>query len=182
MLILEQPTKADFLRNQPGVRLGSAVIIDAVGERVTVAFEGASVTARLALAFAYTPLPGDLVLVIVQEEAYVIGVLSGRGTTSLTAHGDLVLSAPHGRVLIEAGQKIEITTPQVEVQAQSITMTAVSLVQRMRSVFQSVTDLLHITAGQRHTQVVGVSMETTGRTYQRAEKEVVINGESVSIT
>ena len=85
MLILEQPTKTDSLRNQSGVRLGSAVIIDAVGERVTVAFEGASVTARLALAFAYTPLPGDLVLVIVQEEAYVIGILSGRGTTSLTA-------------------------------------------------------------------------------------------------
>ena len=183
MPLLDQPTMAGLLRSQAGVRLGPAVITDASGDRATVAFEGTSVTARLALAFSYAPLAGDLVLVIIQEtDAYIIGVLSGRGAITVTAHGDLTLAAPHGRVLIEGGQGIEVNAPQVAVQAQAITMTAVSLVQRMQTVFQSITDLLHITAGKRQTRIEGVSMESTERSYQRADKEIVLTGESVNIT
>jgi Protein of unknown function (DUF3540) len=166
-----------------GVRLGPAVVTSLDGERVTVVFAGATHHSRLALGYAYQPLAGDLVLIILQEDdAYIIGVLSGRGTTTLTAHGDLTIAAPNGRIQLQAGNGIALAAPKVEVQAQAIEMTAVSLGQRVQSAFLAVTDLLHITAGQRQTRIAGTSMETTERSYHRSDKEVVIQGESVSIT
>lgn len=180
--LLSPPADADAA-NAVAVRLGAAVVTDCPGDRVRVVFEGASRLARLALAFAYRPLPGDLVLVITQaEEAFIIGVLSGRGTTALAVHGDLALSAPHGRITLHAGEGIDLDAPQIGMRAQSVEMTAVTLVQRVQTAFKTFTDLLHITAGRRVTQVDGVSMESSERTYNRSEKETVINGESVSIT
>lgn len=171
-----------------GVRIGTAVVTDAAAgsgvdaSRARVVFEGASLSARPALAFAYQLMPGDVVLIIVQaDDAYIIGVLSGRGTTSLAVHGDLALSAPHGRISLSAGNGIDLDAPQIAVRAQAIEMTAVTLVQRVQTAFKTFTDLLHITAGRRQTRIHGVSMESTQRTYHRSEKETVLNGESINI-
>ena len=181
MPTLDLPVPASAVAS--GVRLGPAVVTSFEGERVTVVFTGTIHHARLALGYAYEPMAGDLVLVIIQDsDAYIIGVLSGRGTTTLTAHGDLTIAAPNGRIQLQAGNGIALTAPKVEVQAQAIEMTSVSLVQRVQSAFLAVTDLLHITAGQRQTRIAGTSMETTERSYHRSDKEVVIQGESVSIT
>jgi hypothetical protein len=164
------------------VRIGAAVVTDCESGRARVLFEGSPLSARLALAFAYQPLPGDVVLIIVQaEDAYIIGVLSGRGTTTLAVHADLALSAPHGRISLRAGHGIDLDAPQVAVRAQAIEMTAVTLVQRVQTAFKTFTDLLHITAGRRHTRIDGVSMESTERTYHRSDKETVLNGESINI-
>jgi Protein of unknown function (DUF3540) len=183
MPVLDQPFTASGTDLQAGVRLGSAVVTIVADERVTVLFQGCPVTARLALAFAYTPLAGDLVLLIVQgNDAFIIGVLSGRGTTTLSVHGDLTIAAPTGRIRIAAGKGVELEAPEVGVRAQRFEVMAAALVQRVQSALLAVTDLLHITAGQRQTTIHGPSMETTQCSYQRAEKEVVIQAETVSIT
>ena len=150
--------------------------------RKNAAARSCASSARPALAFAYQPEPGDLMLIIVQgEDAYMIGVLSGRGTTTLAVHADLTLAAPHGRISLRAGDGIDIDAPQVAVHAQTIEMTATTLVQRVQSAFKTFTDLLHITAGRRQTKIEGVSMESTERTYHRSQKETVLNGESINI-
>jgi hypothetical protein len=166
----------------PGVRIGTAVVTECSGERATVAFEGGLVACRLALAFAYQPVPGDVVLIIVQAEAvFVIGVLSGRGATALQAPGDLTISAPHGRITLSAGAGIELEAPQLALRAQSLEMLATTLVQRVQTAFKTFSDLLHIRAGRRQTEIDGISMESTERTYHRSEKETVLNGESINI-
>lgn len=176
------PSASSATNATPPVRIGAAVVTDCEAGRARVVFEGASLSARPALAFAYQLMPGDLVLIIVQaEDAYIIGVLSGRGTTTLTVHADLALSAPHGRISLRAGNGIDLDAPQVAVRAQSIEMTATTLVQRVQTAFKTFTDLLHITAGRRQTRIDGVSMESTVRTYHRSEKETVLNGESINI-
>ena len=176
------PPVSRVASSSAAVRIGPAVVTDFAHDRATVVFEGASLSARPALAFAYQPEPGDLMLIIVQgEDAYMIGVLSGRGTTTLAVHADLTLAAPHGRISLRAGDGIDIDAPQVAVHAQTIEMTATTLVQRVQSAFKTFTDLLHITAGRRQTKIEGVSMESTERTYHRSQKETVLNGESINI-
>jgi hypothetical protein len=166
----------------PAARIGTAVVTECTGERATVAFEGGLVASRLALAYAYQPVPGDVVLIIIQAEAaFVIGVLSGRGATALQAPGDLTITAPHGRITLSAGAGIELEAPQVALRAQSLEMLATTLVQSVQSAFKTFSDLLHIRAGRRQTEIDGISMESTERTYHRSKKETVINGESINI-
>jgi hypothetical protein len=186
MIAEEQPvtaTRQQHVPAQPAVRLGTAVVIESTQDRTQVVFEGGMLNGRLALAFAYQPVAGDVVLVIIQDQAcFVIGVLSGRGAITLNAPGDITISAPNGRISLNAGESIEVDAGRFKVHAQSIEVLAVALVERVQSAFKTFTDLLHITAGRRQTTIDGVSMESTGRTYQRSAKETVINGESINIT
>jgi hypothetical protein len=166
----------------PSARIGTAAVIEAVADRISVAFEGGVMNARLALAYSYMPVPGDIVLIIVQDQAaFVIGVLSGRGATAMQVQGDLAISAPHGRIILSAGQGIEVEAPQLALRAQCLEMHATTLVQKVQSAFKTFTDLLHITAARRETRIDGVSMESTERTYHRSDKETVLNGESINI-
>jgi hypothetical protein len=169
-------------RTQPAVRIGTAVVLEASGERISVAFEGGMLAVRLALAYAYQPVQGDVVLIIVQDEAaFVIGVLSGRGTTSMLLPGDLAISAPNGRITLSAGGGIDIESPRVSMRAQRLEVLTNTLIETVQTAFKTFTDLLHISASRRQTRIDGVSMESTERTYHRSDKETVLNGESINI-
>ncbi len=185
MIVAEEPISAKVQPDQPSApaRIGTGVVIEAAGDRAQVLFEGATVSARMALAFTYQPLAGDVVLVINQDQlCFIIGILSGRGAMTLQAPGDLTISAPNGRISLSARDAIEVDAGRFAVRVQAIEMLAISLVERVQTAFKTFTDLLHITAGARQTRIDGVSMESTERTYHRSEKETVLNGETINIT
>src|SRR5439155_12302793 len=79
MLALEQSTY-----------LGPATVLAVAGDRVKVELPDEHAWARLALGLPYQPAAGDEVLAVGRAGAwYVIGVLTGRGPTVLTAPADL---------------------------------------------------------------------------------------------
>ena len=135
--------------------LGPAEVITASGKPGYVEvrlLDGEVVWARLALAMPYLSAVGDEVLVICQQppHAFVIGVLQGRGVTTLQVPADLTLAAPNGNIRLIAGhsvqvngaQSVEITTPRATLRATRLNIIASTLVQRLGSAYTWATSLL----------------------------------------
>jgi hypothetical protein len=170
-----------MLQQETGLHLGPATVSRTAGRRVQLRREGqeAEEWAELALAFPYQPAPGDVVLVVAQERAYVIGVLQGRGPSVLAFPGDVTLSAPKGAVHIDAAKGVTVNAPAVEMRAETIEFEATTLTQRIESAFQWVKDLLQVRAGRSRTVVDGTSHQLAERTFIRSEKETKVDGEKI---
>jgi len=171
-----------MLQQETGLHLGPATVGRAVGRRVQLrrAGQDADEWAELALAFPYQPAPGDVVLVVAQDErAYVIGVLQGRGPSVLAFPGDVTLSAPKGALHLDAANGVTMTAPTVEMRAEKIELEATTLTQRIDSAFQWVKDLLQVRAGRSRTVVDGTSHQLAERTFIRSEKETKVDGEKI---
>ena len=171
-----------MLQQETGLHLGPATVSRAAGRRVQLRREGqeAEEWADLALAFPYQPAPGDVVLVVAQEErAYVIGVLQGKGPSVLAFPGDVTLSAPRGAVHIDAAKGVTVNAPSVEMRAETIELEATTLTQRIESAFHWVKDLLQVRAGRSRTVVDGTSHQLAERTFIRSEKETKVDGEKI---
>lgn len=171
-----------MLQQETGLYLGPATVTRTAGRRVQIrrSDDPAEPWAELALAFAYQPVPGDLVLVAAHEgRVYVIGVLQGRGPSVLCFPGDLTLSAPHGSVRLEAGQRIGVSAPAVEIQGESVELEAKTLTQRLESACHWIKDLFQLRAGQSRTTVDGTFHQLAERTFIRSEKETKVDGERI---
>jgi hypothetical protein len=171
-----------MLQQETGLHLGPAIVSRAAGRRVQLRRDGqeAEEWADLALAFPYQPAPGDVVLVVAQEErVYVIGVLQGRGPSVLAFPGDVTLSAPTGAIHLDSGKGVTMSAPTVEMRAETIELEAVTLTQRVESAFQWVKDLLQVRSGRSRTVVDGTSHQLAQRTFIRSEKETKVDGEKI---
>lgn len=135
--------------------LGPAEVVTAAGKPGYVEvrlLDGEIVWARLALAFPYLPALSDEVLVVFQQpsQAYVIGVLQGRGVTTLQVPADLTLAAPNGSIRLLAGkavqlngtESVDISTPRATVRAKRLNLLATTLVQRIGNAYTWATGLL----------------------------------------
>jgi hypothetical protein len=149
------------------------------------------VWARLGMAVPYSPEPGDEVLVICQElpDAYVIGVLQGRGTTTLRVPGDLKLEAPRGAVSIVAGTSvkvrgalaIELAAPRATFRFRRLNLVVTTLVQRLGNLFTWATGLIQ-TKSQRLRQVADEGwLVRAGRAHVKAEENIHINGKTIHL-
>jgi hypothetical protein len=171
---------------QDAIYLGPAVVTALGCGNFTVAFAGEVQTAQPAFALAYQPIIGDVLLVIAHRRTtravYAMGVLVGHGTTSLTTAGDLAISAPGGRISLDAGSGVEITAPRVRVRSQIIELFATALIQRVQSALVSVAELFHITAGRKMEEVAGSAMEKAATRHLISDKETVINGSSIHLS
>ncbi len=164
-----------------GVELDSAAVIAVSGSSLEVVFRKERCTACVAVAFAYTPTVGDLVLVIRQQrQAFVIGVLHATGTTKVDVNGDLELRA-NGRVRLHGAEGVEISGKQVRLRTPLLEVLSTAIVQRCRTMMQRVGDALRVRAGSRQATIDGTDMLKTERTHMRSEKETVINAETVNV-
>jgi hypothetical protein len=171
-----------MMRIEAALALGPATVVRAAGRRALVRRPEAEGEewAQIALSFPYPPVPGDVVLVVAQEErAYVIGVLQGRGPAVLPFAGDVTIAAPEGRIALVAGKGVTVAAPEVEVKAESVEVEAKTLVQRLENAFQWVKDLFQLRAGRTRTVVDGTHHQVAERTYIRSEKETKVDGERV---
>jgi hypothetical protein len=166
-------TKASFL--------GSVRALAVEDRRVLVAFPEAKAWATLALQ-GYAPAVGDVLLVIGQDESFfVIGVIAGRGRTSISAHGDLELRAPHGRIDLLARDGIELRGGPVRVVAKAFEAVVDTLKQRCKDLFVTVTDTFRTRSKRVEHHADEVHRTTAGRIVQRAEQDVSIDGEKIHL-
>ncbi|MHC4600204.1 MAG: DUF3540 domain-containing protein, partial [Planctomycetota bacterium] len=145
-----------------------------------LALPGGEREAVLALATPYHPEVGDVVLVIGDEELYVIGVLSGRGTSRLAVKGDLELEAT-GAVRIAAGREVSMNAPDVAVKAGRLELTAERLLGRFVRAYEWIRETLKTSAGRiRTTTREGVVLRAE-RITAYGEKDVKINGRQIHL-
>lgn len=140
------------------------------------------VDARLALAYPYRPVPGDLVLAIGHDDDYyVIGVLQGSGGTELAFHGDVALRAVGGRLDLRADNGVQVVGPEVEIRTGRLRVAADSLVEKVNRAYRHVRDLMTCRFGREHTVVDDTSISKARRTTILSDENVTINGKQVNL-
>src|SRR5262249_36990113 len=140
--------QAEHLSPHPGDYLGPAFVREVEPLAVHVELpDGGAARATLAFALPYRPAGGDGALVLGKAEAYyAIGVLQGSGRTSLALHGDVELSAIDGRLRLSGDKGVELSGPEVDVQAGKLRMIADAFAATFTSVTQRVRSILSVHA------------------------------------
>jgi hypothetical protein len=160
------------------VRLGPAQVTDVKEDRVLLEMPDRKAWARLAVAYPYQAVPGDLVLAIGNEDLYVIGVLHGSGQTRFCAPGDLELSAS-GRILLRSQTAIELRSPEVRLRAERLELVAKTLVEKMVGCYRWVKDTIQVRSGRMRIIVDGHHSVAAERIIEHATKDVKINGRKI---
>jgi hypothetical protein len=164
--------------------LGPAVVtaVGAVGpgDLDTRLPSGAVVRAELALAFPYRPAVADVVLVIGREGAhYVIGVLRGSGTTTLAFEGDVSLRAVRGKLHLAGDEGVRVEGRELEVLVSAFKVVADSMVHKAASLYQRVSGLLSVRAGESQTIVDGTATTRSKDGVILTEEKMTINGKQI---
>jgi hypothetical protein len=153
--------------------------------------DGELVQARLALAVPYEPAAGDEVLVVCQRppDAYIIGILRGRGVTRLRVPADLELEAPAGSIRLRAGRSVEVHGTQAvsiegkttSVRAQRINLIAATLVQRLDNAFTWTRNLLQFKSRRVRTIADEGWLVRASRAHLKTSGNTCINGETIHL-
>jgi hypothetical protein len=162
--------------------LGPARVVRAEANRVMLRVAHRNIWAVSALPFQYEYQAGDLVLAIGQEDSwYVIGVLKGRGHTTLTVPGNLTFQAPRGNIEFVSAGKVQIQSPEVGISTGKLAIVARSVRERFQSASRWVNETLQVFAGRLRTRVENESELTAERIVERAEGDVRIDGNQIHL-
>jgi hypothetical protein len=162
--------------------LGPARVIRVAGPKVQLELPDELAWAQPAMAFAYQPIEGDIVLAIGRSGAfYVIGVLSGSGTTTLTVPGDLALRAPQGRIELIAAEGVELKSRSVSITADRLQLMARSVVERFGQATRWVRNTFRTHVGRMRTRVDGDYGLKAGRIRAVADTTVKIDGTKIHL-
>jgi hypothetical protein len=161
--------------------LGPAVVTAVDPHEVEVSLkDGDKARAVMALASPYAPAPGDVVLVIGNQDGhYVIGVLHGTGKAVLEFQGDVDVRAVGGVLRLAGDRGVEVAAPEVSMQAGTLRVIAGAVVQKFTSIRQRVTELLSVHAGETHTVVDGSAYAQSKRATMLTEDKMTINGKEI---
>jgi hypothetical protein len=166
----------------PADHLGPARVTAAAGDSADVELPGGDVVrARLALAFPYRPAAGDTLLVIGRGDAhYVIGVLEGTGATDLSFPGDVAVRAS-GALHLSGGAGVQISGPEVGVDAGRVRLAADAMVQKLGSFYQRVSTLWSVRARDAETYVDGASLTRARTAAILTDETMSINGKQIHL-
>ena len=165
--------------------IASNEAIDYMGPARVVAVDGPRIVARrsdghevdvvMALALAYQPDEGDMVLLVGGRDGhFVIGVLSGSGRTRLAIAGDVDLHAVGGTLNIKGDRGVHIGGPEVEVISDSFKVIAGTAISKVTSLYQHVRELWSMKAQKAH---IAVSDDI----YQRSKSATVLTEEVITM-
>ncbi len=165
---------------RPARYLGPAIVLSVAPRSVEVRFPSGEVgRADLALGYPYTPAVDDALLVIADEGgAWVIGVVEGRGKTSLPLHGDVSLHAT-GSLTLSAEEGVRVRAPELEIGVEKLTMAATSAVQKFATLYQRVREVLTVHARESHTIVDETSLSKAKKLAIVAEETASVNGKQI---
>jgi hypothetical protein len=163
--------------------LGPGRVIRVEPTRVAVTIRGAVVVeAELALSVRYTPVVGDVLLVIGRgEDHYVIGVIDGKGHNDLSFSGGVTLRAQGGPLTLVSDTKVSLAGPEVEVETSKLNVFAGAVVERLMSLVQTVRGALNVRAGKMNTVVDDSSFLTAKSASIVTEETVTINGDEIHL-
>jgi Protein of unknown function (DUF3540) len=168
---------------RPEDYLGPGYVVTVEAHEVIVEIRGGErARAQMALSIPYAPAIGDVLLVIGKgAEHYVIGVLHGSGTTSLSFQGAVDLRATGGPLTLSSDQGVAIRGSEVEIQAGKLEVFAGAVVETLGSLYQRVRDALNIHAGTAHTVVDDTSYMTAKNASIVTEETMSINGDEIHL-
>lgn len=163
--------------------LGPAEVLEArAREAVVLLPGGATARAELAFAMPYAPAVKDVLLVIARgQRYYAIGVLQGSGRTDLSFQGDVELRFINGRLSLSGDLGVDVHGPEVSVYSTALRMIARDVTQKFESVFQRVSTLLRVHAGETQTLVDRGLMTQAKSAAILTEETVTINGREVHL-
>jgi hypothetical protein len=162
--------------------LGPARVTAAEAGNVAVELPGGdqSIPVEMALALPYAPALGDTLLVIGRaQKYYAIGVLHGTGRTVLSLAGDIEVHARDGELSLSGDKGVSIRGPEVDVEAGKIRMVADAMVQKLNSMYQRVSALLSVSAGDAHTVVERTALTKAKNATILTEDTVTVNGKQI---
>ncbi len=161
--------------------LGPAQVIRVDERAIHVLSDGQERLVTMAMPIRYHPRVGDVLLVAATAEAcYAIGVLTGTGNIELASSGDVTVQAG-GRLRLQAGEAIAADGPELRLTAGRMEFTAKDLVANAQSFLQRIAGLLHLSAGRRHIQVEGSSVEHARQVVVKAQETVTIDGSTIHL-
>jgi hypothetical protein len=165
-----------------GIYLGTATVVDG-GETLRVRREdGLEVDACLALASHYQASEGDVLLVLGREQRHwVVGVVHGQGKTQMAFKGDVELRAVGGTLELRGDDGIRMASPEVDLNAGKLRISAESVLQKCESLYQRVRGLLSVRASQQQTVVDGAIVTKAARADIVASETVSLNGKQINL-
>lgn len=165
----------------PQTAIGPATVIKTDDHRVHVLLDGHDRCVTMAMVVRYRPRIGDVLLVATTPDAcYVIGVLAGSGSLELASDGDVMVRAG-GQVQLHAAESITAEAPHIKLEAGRLELTARDLLASAQSFMQRIAGLLHLSAGRRHTQVEGSSVEHARQVVIKAQETVTVDGSTIHL-
>lgn len=185
-----------MIQTDASTKIGPAVVASLEDGRVIATFEGEQVSAINAIAFPWTPNPGDVVLLIAQADSqeraagqptglppqhYIIGVLQTRGDFTMTFPANVNFSAPRGDISFHSGRTIDVHGAEVKVTGGKITLLAKTMTEKFSNAFRWVSDMVQLKAGRSRTLVEGASYERCERRVIKARKDVRVNGNRIHL-
>jgi hypothetical protein len=182
-MISAAPRLRELLPPAPDDYLGPGYVIEALPHQAVVEIRGGErVRADLALSVPYAVAVGDVLLVIGKgEDYYVIGVLHGSGTTSLSFQGAVELRATGGPLTLASDRGVAIHGPEMEIQTGKLQVFAGRVVEKLGSVYQRVRDTLNVHVGKAHTVVEDSSFLTAKNASIVTQETMSINGDEIHL-
>lgn len=176
------PRSPAALAGENGLYLGPAKVLRVEAGAVYVECPDAYARAVSALGFPYEPLPGDLVLVIGQSNAwFIIGVLSGTGKTILQLPGDLEVRAPQGSVSIHAGKDIRLQAAAIRLIGLDIELLGKWIWHRCEELSQKIQGLFRTESGSCEQHVQGDMHNHAARMTQSADGDIRLRGKTINL-
>lgn len=171
--------------------LGPATVTRAEGRPgwVEVRLPGAEPTwARLAFALPYRPAEGDELLVIRQDSAYAIGVLSSSGPATIQVSGDLVVEARGGMrfesakpIELRSGDAVRAEAPEVVLRAGRLELAARRAIQRFQDAYVWLKGLYQVKCRRYRAVADEGLLVKSGRTHLKSEGDVSIDGKTIHL-
>jgi Protein of unknown function (DUF3540) len=178
-----RPQHSETSPTADGPHVVRAVVTAVSGPGVMVALaDGREVSATFALPLPYAACEGDVLLVIGESgEFFVIGIIAGRGKTSLELQGNVSVHAVGGALDLSGDQGVTVRGPVVAVHADKLNTVARAVVETFSSLFQRVTDVVHVHARQQVSIVDEGSYSQAKTTAIQSEDTVTINGREIHL-
>ena len=165
----------------PQTAISPATVLHAADDDVRVRLDARERRVTMAMAVRYRPRIGDVLLVAATHDAcYAIGVLHGSGSVELTSAGDVTVRAG-GQLRLQADEGLTAEAPQLKLAAGRLELAARDLLATAQSFLQRIAGLLHLSAGRRHTQVDGTSVEHARQVVIKAQETVSVDGSTIHL-
>ena len=123
------------------------------------------------------------------REAYVVGVLRGRGITSLQVPGDFTLAAPHGTIRLVSGHSVhlqsadsvEVATRKLTLRTTRLNILAATLVQRLGNAYTWATGLFQLKSRRVRTVADEGWLVRAERAHVKTSGNTCINGKTIHL-
>ncbi|MBZ0134878.1 MAG: DUF3540 domain-containing protein [Planctomycetes bacterium] len=162
------------------VTLTPATVLDVQGRKLTVLTPAGESPAENALAFPYTPVKGDTLLVIGQSDrCYAIGLLAAQGDMTVAFPASATFTAPRGEIRFKSGKGLELHSPNLRLRAGKLELMAKTITEKADNVYRAVRKLLKLDAGRTQTTVEETAHTKAGRYVVKAKQDVKMDGDKI---